>query len=379
MGEDFDAFYDRVYQGVQHRNVIVGALTSPRILFPLLILLTIILCLGYLLFTPYAWLNLILIPIFLLILGHFQYHLLPFGLLNEQMYDKYFMSEGKLSALNSKPQIVINSTNLETGNLFIFSKGYMGDASYNFDKARKETGLVFDAKEFPVSRAVAASSCVPFAFSPILIDEDYYIHASEPDLFHPVLVDGGVYDNQGGHRLTHPNSKHKCHYVLVSDAGNKLPLENTYSNVVALVLRSMNVFMNRIKSFQIAQYLYNKNQRPDLKVAYQSLGWDIEESIPEFVDSILGGHVSEELLQAHEILHEWIKQKDKEKISAHLETRIDYEAIMNGRGAHYNIELARSVGTNLTPLSKAKIDALIAHASAMTEIQIKLYHPWMID
>ena len=41
--------------------------------------------------------------------------------------------------------------------------------------------------------------------------------------------------------------------------------------------------------------------------------------------------------------------------------------------------MARSVGTNLTKLNRENIDALIRHAETLTEIQVRLYLPEIID
>ena len=42
-------------------------------------------------------------------------------------------------------------------------------------------------------------------------------------------------------------------------------------------------------------------------------------------------------------------------------------------------KMARSVGTNLTRLKRKKIDALIRHSEALTEIQVRLYLPEIIE
>ena len=42
-------------------------------------------------------------------------------------------------------------------------------------------------------------------------------------------------------------------------------------------------------------------------------------------------------------------------------------------------KMARAVGTNLTRLKRKKIDALIRHSEALTEIQVRLYLPEIIE
>jgi NTE family protein len=45
---------------------------------------------------------------------------------------------------------------------------------------------------------------------------------------------------------------------------------------------------------------------------------------------------------------------------------------------HEEIALARSVKTNLTALKEKEIDALVKHASSITELQVKLYCPSLV-
>ena len=65
-----------------------------------------------------------------------------------------------------------------------------------------------------LSRAVAASACVPFSFAPVKLGRWY-------DTVNVELVDGGVFDNQGVVALLAAN----CNVLLVSDASGQLRLE----------------------------------------------------------------------------------------------------------------------------------------------------------
>ncbi len=129
-------------------------------------------------------------------------------------YDKYIF-DGKTFAdfRSDMPFMQINATDLSSGQPFIFRQEY-----FNF--------LCSDLSQFPVSRAVAASSAVPIAFAPIVLknyhgchkaesagdaikiqDQDNtrteqiksgllrYIEKDRIDYVH--LVDGGVADNLG--------------------------------------------------------------------------------------------------------------------------------------------------------------------------------------
>src|SRR2546421_412609 len=95
------------------------------------------------------------------------------------------------------PTFVLNSTNLQTGVLWRFSRSYMADY---------QVGRV-DNPDFPLADAVAASSAFPPILSPSIHDVSGYEFVAgsgqDPALGVPpyttrlVLSDGGVYDNLG--------------------------------------------------------------------------------------------------------------------------------------------------------------------------------------
>jgi NTE family protein len=46
----------------------------------------------------------------------------------------------------------------------------MQDSTYQYGNPK----ITFEAAEFPIARAVMASSCVPFAFSPVPIEKKFF-------------------------------------------------------------------------------------------------------------------------------------------------------------------------------------------------------------
>lgn len=105
----------------------------------------------------------------------------------------------------SGPRIIINATDLATGKGFSFTKA-------NFNKLCSKIG------NYPVGRAVVASSAVPVVFSPIVmrnysdrcpIDqaEDFGGKSAFKQYLH--LVDGGVVDNLGIRSLIHLVTEHE--------------------------------------------------------------------------------------------------------------------------------------------------------------------------
>ena len=83
----------------------------------------------------------------------------------------------------------------------------------------KDKKIIFNHENFPIAKAVMASSCVPFAFSPIRINKKYYNVPFKKGSLKPLLIDGGLYDNQGTHKLSEKYSSYYAQNIIVSDAG----------------------------------------------------------------------------------------------------------------------------------------------------------------
>src|SRR5688572_2299385 len=120
-----------------------------------------------------------------------------------------------------------------------------------------------------------ASSCVPFAFTPVSINRKYFTNHDDAKRVHPVLVDGGVYDNHGIHKIIQ-KGKYSCDIVITSDAGGGASGELTFRNTITLLLTTVEVFMPRIKKVQIVKDVYENAGGSNKEIAYFSLGWDVE-------------------------------------------------------------------------------------------------------
>jgi NTE family protein len=249
----------------------------------------------------------------------------------------------------------------------------MQDSTYEF----LDDPVRFKAADFPLARSVIASSCVPFAFTPITIDKEFFEDPNEAEHFHPILVDGGVYDNQGIHKVMQ-KGKYDCRCVITSDAGAGSSGELHYHNTFALLLETINVFMSRIKKVQMIRNVYDNASTVKKEVAYFSLGWDIEYCIPGFVKSLSKKQITKTVIDAHQLKTEWTAKPKKyeAEIIAHLQERTGYFSI--NKPTEKEKKIARSVSTNLTSLSKIKVDCLIKQAEALTELQVKLYCPSLL-
>jgi NTE family protein len=130
-------------------------------------------------------------------------------------YRKHVFGLASLQDLPDKPRFVINSTSMQTGSLWRFSKPYMADY---------QVGMVRNP-DVELALAVAASSAFPPILSParVHLDPASFDPAERGPLGVPpyttdaVLSDGGVYDNLG---LETAWKRYRT--ILVSDGGGKM-------------------------------------------------------------------------------------------------------------------------------------------------------------
>lgn len=366
-------FEDNMIRSLSTKNVIRYILTSFTFVKALLFVFTffIIIILSF-----YKGLYILAIIVFIILLYliiRYQFKIFPVSNEIISAYNKFFFNNATLSDLNDFPELAIGSTNLQTARPFTFSKRKMEDSYY----AYLNPPIKFNTKAFPIANAVAASSCVPFAFTPINISRRFFKNEADFDKINPKLVDGGIYDNQGIQKLTQPGSSYECNIVITSDAGNKLPFEGLYNNTIVLLIRTVDVFMTRIKNFQMAQQLFELTNTSSKEIAYLSLGWDLEQCIPGFIRNLKTGNMPNQVITDHGIPEDWVNnvsnfEKDILKI---LEVQTNFEQIRLKSLSPVELKNARNVSTSLTPLSLQTIGRLITHAENLTELQVKLYCP----
>jgi len=371
----FKEFEEQMIFALSTGNVIKYTLRSRRFLLAaipafLLLLVSIILP-----FTAWAFFSFIPLFVLIFLILKFQFQLLPISAIIEKAYDDLFFKGAALSQMRTVPELAIGATNLQTMRPFTFSKRKMEDSAY----ARYKQPVLFDNRDFPIARAVTASSCVPFAFSPVFIDKLYFKDQSMFDTVEPALVDGGVYDNQGIHKLTQKNSSYACDIIIVSDAGNRLPFREAYHNTFTLLLRTVNVFMVRIKHFQMIQNIYENHYGRE--VAYQSLGWDLNDCIPGFYNNLKDRNISDQVLIAHKLPQLWINSPEvyENDIKAYLEHKCRFNEILARSLPGERLKIIRNIGTNLTCLKKEVVEDMIVHAENLTELQIRLYCPTLFE
>jgi predicted acylesterase/phospholipase RssA len=145
------------------------------------------------------------------------------------------------------PALVLNATTVNTGHAWHFTPTWMGESPWAVHEAadsipRLEWSGYDEAVNWrmKLSRAVAASACVPMVFAPLRMGTYY-------EGLEVSLVDGGVHDNQGTVSLLASG----CNVILVSDACGQLMLEAVptagVKGVATSAIRSMDTLMERVR------------------------------------------------------------------------------------------------------------------------------------
>ena len=175
-------------------------------------------------------------------------------------YRKHLMGNVALADLPAEPSFVFNATNLETGDLFRFTKNYIAD--WRLGQA--------DPGAIDLATAVACSSAFPPVLSPFKLglrdanwqspdgdDADSGLDPDEPPLTDPgyrreiTLSDGGVYDNLGLETAWKSNFN-----VYVSDAGGQLaPDPDPPADWARQMLRVLKVIDNQVRSLRKLQVI----------------------------------------------------------------------------------------------------------------------------
>jgi NTE family protein len=159
-------------------------------------------------------------------------------------YRQNLFADATLQALPARPLFVVNSTNLQTGALWRFSKPYMADYTI---------GMIPDPT-VELAIAVAASSAFPPVLSPLKLKVDPASFAEEgrgPNYRTPfdsevALSDGGVYDNLGLE-----TAWKSCKTIMVSDGGAKLaPEPKVPCDWVRQAIRANAVIDNQVVSLR---------------------------------------------------------------------------------------------------------------------------------
>ena len=170
-------------------------------------------------------------------------------------YDRDLFKKKTLDDLDGGPRLYLNATNLASGNMFFFVTGEKKGA----EMGEHELGTR-SAKNFPLAKAVAASSAFPPVFPPLkLKKKDYNV----PDVEYITLTDGGVYDNLGANPLF--RDRNALDYALVSDAGKPFDIEDRPTEWGSIVLKeAIGILMEQVRGLQFKRLELTQaaNQKP---------------------------------------------------------------------------------------------------------------------
>lgn len=354
------------FQKILKKNLILRACTSFAFLWRITIILGSVTIVA-LLTESWSWTIIYLLGLIILI-GIFFYKIFPTTLLIRDLYDSLIYNGKKLRDLPESPILVINSTNLDTGTLFSFTKDYSFDSTYKYTDNIKSK---FDTREMPIAIAVSCSTAVPYAFSPTILK-----FQEEGKVLNPKLVDGGVYDNQGIYRITGDNINYKSDIVIVSDASAPFAKRFPGINPLPVLGRIMSVMMKRIKSVQFLQSIYEDSENELYEIGYFSLDWEYENCLNSFFNVAVKNKIRRHLLTDHNITEEM--KKDKGKMIQHLKNKIGFDDIVKYGLSNTEIDFVKNIKTSLKSLTSEEISLLIKHAEVLTEIQVKLYCPTLL-
>jgi NTE family protein len=367
---NFESFEASFKQNLQ-KSCIKKIVTNWRFLFPVILYIFF----GYIIFfDPFnfnfsAWMISILVGLYILLPLIFQFRFISFTSLKIKAYKAIFFGEKTLSDLPSYPIIAINATNLSTGTLWTFSKNKSSDSSYEFPKDGGNS-IKFECGEFPIAIAVASSTSVPVPFNPVTIPSKYFKNIEDYSRVKPMLIDGGLYDNQGIHKLSQFNSSYSCDIIIASDGSQPFGKEYKSGNTFSILYRGIDVMMRKIKNLQFIRDVYSS----DREIAYFSLDWKYEQCVVEFVKAAKNNLVPKDVLLFHQLNKNDLESPINEIVKV-IKDRIGLEDIIKNGLNEKEIDFISKISTNLTALKKNQIDLLSKHGEVLTEIQIKLYCP----
>ena len=385
--EEFEkSFTTKLKKGVLDSSIL--RLVYLGIFLFLLIVATIL----FLILCPWCWCWKILVAIcswITIIIGivwvflKWQFGILPLNRLIMEEYDKYFFEGKTLTDLPNKPVLTINATEITYNRIFSFSQTKVSGGKFKEDLFKKE--------KIPLSFAVMASSAFPAGIDPVVFPTEYMTE-ERSEANKPYLIDGGVYDNQGCHKFSEPNSSFKVDYSIISLAENDKYEYAHYNNSITLLARVINLALNRIDKLQEARNMYatdNSKQRS----AYVVLKWNDDLSkIPlRFLQNAQDGYVPMEVMKYHGFDEADLKMlkdlKEKENTNKaetssifngyleRIKESIGWKKLFEERPKPNEVKEAYEVVTFLTGLSDSEIYSLGRFSEWMTEVQCKLYLP----
>lgn len=181
------------------------------------------------------------------------------------------------------PVLILNAATLNTGHTWQFTAAWMGEPPAGIDSSidgndRYRRMYYWEApdehKRVRLGHAVAASSCVPGLFEPIVLERLY------PDRT-VRLVDGGTCDNQGVGGLL----EQECNVILISDGSGQMGSQNNPSRgLLGVPLRSMDIVQARVRAAQFDELSARKRSALLRGFMFVHLKGDLDVDPVDWVD-----------------------------------------------------------------------------------------------
>lgn len=165
----------------------------------------------------------------------------------ENYYKRVGGLDIELGQLPTRPAFSFLATSMKTGKAVSFSRGGYHDGQH-----------LLKCPDWPLARAVAASSAFPPVFPPIPIAQKDLSGSDGHDRGVEYLTDGGVYDNLGLSRLAadelERSDERWCSVVLVSDASAPFgsSLSDKFRLMTTRALRTTDILMKRVAELEAA-------------------------------------------------------------------------------------------------------------------------------
>ncbi|WP_348799658.1 patatin-like phospholipase family protein [Flavobacterium adhaerens] len=168
----------------------------------------------------------------------------PFG------EETFRLNDDNWKRINKIPQLILNATVVNTGHNWQFTASWMGEPptyiSDEFDVKPRLRRMYYENapeqyQKFRLGYAVAASSCVPVLFQPLVLKKLYQNFDLE-------LIDGGVHDNQGIASIL----EQECNEIIISDASAQMA-DNAVNteNSMSLFFRVDSILQERLREIQL--------------------------------------------------------------------------------------------------------------------------------
>jgi NTE family protein len=372
--ENFEKFYLDFIEKLKV-NLEFRILFARDFIWKLGLALLLLVGLSYCFITFHNYLFLVLlIPVIVIL--KYSLIIFPTGKSLQKVYDKVLYNGKLLDEIPDEPKIIFNSTNLQTGTLMTFSKKEINDSSYLF-----KYGYVpkFCIEKVPVSFAVTASTSFAPFISPLRFRKEYFVDYQKTidKKIKPELADGGIYDNQGIYKL----NQEKLDIIICSDASSPYDRDRyTAINPFGLLMRTINILMKRIRSFQFVNTIYELQSVHE--IAYFAIDWQYKTCLENFARNALQNKVREHVLREHQVPSELLifsnneeKEKRVIKIAEYIGERIQFDEVIKNCLNAEEIQVISKISTRLRGLQKKEIAHLIRHGEIMAEIHLKLYSP----